>query len=490
MTESHPAEQTNALLAAVVASSMDAVFSTDANARIQTWNLAAERLYGYTAAEAIGRPLGFLAPDLARYTPGTGFRRVLQGEQIYFEASRRRKDGSLVEVGISSGPIRDAAGNVVGVSIVHRDISERRRSERDLRQIHEWLEMTQEAGDVAPWGYDLDGGEVRWTKQLNRQIGYDPADVTPSLSAFRERVHPDDRARLEEAREKEGKAAPGTQFQVELRLVRPDGSLSWIERRSRVIEHEGRRRIVGVNVDITARKKQEDDLHFIMGELSHRTKNLLSVVQAMADITARKKQEDELHFIMGELSHRTKNLLSVVQAMASQTARYSGNFADFQERFLGRIRALSQSHDLLVSQNWTGAPLLDLILAQLMPFVEDEGRVQAEGPAIFLRAEAAQSLGIILHELATNASKYGALSVPAGKISIRWDRAPSAIRLSWRERDGPAVKSPAHPGFGRIVIERMASDMFGSTAKLELLPTGVRWSASIPHALIAKPIAC
>ena len=456
MTESHPAEQTNALLAAVVASSMDAVFSTDANARIQTWNLAAERLYGYTAAEAIGRPLGFLAPDPARYTPGTGFRRVLHGEQIYFEASRRRKDGSLVEVGISSGPIRDADGKVVGVSIVHRDISERRRSERDLRQIHEWLEMTQEAGDVAPWGYDLDGGEVRWTKQLNRQIGYDPADVTPSLSAFRERVHPDDRARLEEVRAKEGKAAPGTQFQVELRLVRPDGNLSWIERRSRVIEHEGRRRIVGVNVDITARKKQEDDLHFIMGELSH----------------------------------RTKNLLSVVQAMASQTARYSGNFGDFEERFLGRIRALSQSHDLLVSQNWSGAPLLDLILAQLMPFVEDEGRVQAEGPAIFLRAEAAQSLGIILHELATNASKYGALSVPAGKITIRWDRAPSAIRLSWRERDGPTVKSPAHPGFGRIVIERMASDMFGSTAKLELLPTGVRWSASIPHALIAKPLAC
>ena len=90
MTESHPAEQTNALLAAVVASSMDAVFSTDANARIQTWNLAAEKLYGYTAAEAIGRPLGFLAPDPASYTPGTGFRRVLQGEQIYFEASRRR----------------------------------------------------------------------------------------------------------------------------------------------------------------------------------------------------------------------------------------------------------------------------------------------------------------------------------------------------------------------------------------------------------------
>jgi PAS domain S-box-containing protein len=455
MTESNPAEQTNALLAAVVASSMDAVFSIDTNARIQTWNLAAEQLYGYTAAEAIGQPLGFLAPDPANYAPGTRFQRVLQGQQIYFETSRRRKDGSLVEVGISSGPIRDSSGNVVGVSVVHRDISESKRSERDLHQLHEWLEMAQQAGDVAPWGYDLYIGEVRWTKQLYRQLGYDPAGVAPSLSAFRERVHPEDQVRLDDVREKERMAEPGTQFQIELRLIRRSGNLSWIERRSRVIEHEGRRRIIGVNVDITERKKQEDNLRFIMGELSH----------------------------------RTKNLLAVVQAMASQTARYSGSFADFEERFLGRIRALSQSHDLLVSQNWSGAPLLDLILAQLMPFVEDESRIQAAGPSIFLRAQAAQSLGIILHELATNASKYGALSVPAGKIMISWDLAATSVHLSWRERDGPPVKSPLHPGFGRIIIERMAGDMFGSAAKLELLPTGVRWSASIPQSLIVEPIA-
>jgi PAS domain S-box-containing protein len=455
MTASNPNEQTNALLAAVVASSMDAVFSIDANAKVQTWNLAAERLYGYTAAEAIGQPLSFLAPNPSEYAPGTRFQRVLQGEQIYFETSRRRKDGSLVEVGISSGPIRDSSANVVGVSIVHREISERKRTERDLRQVHEWLEMTQEAGDVAPWGYDLDIGEVRWTKQLYRQLNYDSSRATPSLSAFRERVHSEDQRRLDEVRERERDAEPGTQFQIELRLTRQDGTLSWIDRRSRVIEQEGRRRIIGVNVDITERKKQEDNLRFIMGELSH----------------------------------RTKNLLTVVQAMASQTARYSRTFADFEERFLGRIRALSQSHDLLVSQNWSGAPLRDLILTQLTPFVEDQARVQAEGPSIFLRAEAAQSLGIILHELATNASKYGALSVPDGKIMIRWDIAPASVRLSWRERDGPAVKPSIHPGFGRLVIERMAGDMFGSTAQLELLPSGVCWSASIPQSLIAKPMA-
>src|SRR5438093_240508 len=327
MTESSPTEQTNALLAAVVASSMDAVFSIDTNARIQTWNSAAEQLYGYMAAEAIGQSLKLLAPDPTNYAPVERFLRVLQGEQIYFETSRRRKDGSLVEVGISSGPIRDPSGNVVGVSVVHRDISERKRSERDLHEIHQWLEMAQEAGDVAPWAYDSETGEVRWTKQLYRQLGYAPGEVTPSLSTFRERVHPDNQVRLADIREKEKKAEPGTQLQVELRLLRPNASSSWIERRSRVVEHQGRRHITGVNVDITQRKKQEDNLRFIMDELSH----------------------------------RTKNLLSVVQAMASQTARYSESYSDFEERFLGRIRALSQSHDLLVSQNWSGAaPGVDL----------------------------------------------------------------------------------------------------------------------------------
>src|SRR5262249_52652547 len=105
-------------------------------------------------------------------------------------------------------------------------------------------------------------------------------------------------------------------------------------------------------------------------------------------------------------------------------------------------------------------------------------------PANAVRAQAAQSLGIILHELATNASKYGPLSVLAGKIMIRWDFAPKSVQLSWRERDGPTVKAPAHPGLGRIIIERMAGDMFGGAAKLELLPTGIHCSASIPRSFI------
>ena len=276
--------------------------------------------------------------------------------------------------------------------------------------------------------------------------------LRPSLAAFRDRVHPGDQDGLESIRNQERTAEAGTQFQIALRLVRPDGSLCWIDRRSRVVVHEGRRRVIGVNVDITGRKKQEDTLLFIMDELSH----------------------------------RTKNILSVVQAMATQTARHCGTYAVFEESFLGRIQALAQSHDLLVSQNWQGALLSDLILAQLTPFVEDQDRVQTEGPPVALKTEAAQALGIVLHELATNASKYGALTAPGGKIRIRWEITDPGIQLEWREHDGPLVKPSMRRGFGRTVIERMARDMFGLESKLELLPTGVRWRTSIPVSLTAS----
>jgi PAS domain S-box-containing protein len=443
-------EQTDALLASIVASSMDAVFSIDVNARIQTWNKAAERLYGYTADEAIGQSLGLLVPD-PEYAPGELFRRALSGEQIYFEQFRRRKNGTVIEVGISSGPIRDSHGRIVGLSVVHRDISERQRAERELRQTQEWLELTQEAGRVGPWEYEIPSGEMRWSRELYRQLGHDPARVAPSLAAFRDRVHPDDHARLDWIRAQERTADAGAQFQMELRVILPDGSLSWFDRRSRIVPEDGRRRIIGCNVDIAERKKQEENLRFIMGELSH----------------------------------RTKNILSVVQAMASQTARHTESFDDFQERFLGRIGALSQSHDLLVSQNWRGASLLDLILTQLRPFVDDQARLQTEGPPVFLKAAATQALGIMLHELATNASKYGALSVPGGRIRIQWQLTDASIAVGWREYDGPLVKAPIRNGFGRILVERMARDMFGITPRLELLPTGARWSATIPLSLIA-----
>ncbi len=455
MTE-HPAknnaQREDSLLSAVVASSMDAMLSVDTNLMIRSWNAAAERLYGYAKEEAIGRPLGLLAPD-KNFAPGPDFFRVLGGEQVYFEAQRRRKDGSLFEVGISSAPIRDKQGAVVGVSIVHRDITERKRAERALRQTQDWLELAQEAGNVSLWDYDPQSGEVHWPPQIYRQLGYDAAEIAPSLPSFRQRAHADDRTLLDETRRGEALAAAGTQFQIEIRLVQPGGRTIWIDRRSRVLEHDGRRRVIGVNIDITERKRQEE----------------------------------HLRFILRELTHRSKNLLAVVQGMASQSVRRATGFEDFEQRFLGRLRALAKSHDLLVDGNWSGAPLAELVASQLMPFLDDLGRVEIAGPAVFVNAEAAQALGIILHELAANAFRHGALSMPAGRISVHWARSgpAAAINLAWTESGGPQVVSPTTFGFGRTVIERLTTDLFGGHGQLVFLPGGVRWTAAIPATLLS-----
>jgi PAS domain S-box-containing protein len=148
---------------------------------------------------------------------------------------------------------------------------------------------------------------------------------------------------------------------------------------------------------------------------------IVGLTCAAVDITARKAGEAHLRELMRELTHRSKNLLAVIQAMARQTARHSGTFDGFLDQFGARLQALSASHDLLVQESWYGASLSELINSQLSHYL-DGTQVVLDGPSILLKPEAAQSLGLAFHELATNAMKYGALSVPAGKVAIEWHR--------------------------------------------------------------------
>jgi two-component sensor histidine kinase len=151
--------------------------------------------------------------------------------------------------------------------------------------------------------------------------------------------------------------------------------------------------------------------------------------------------------------YRSKNLLAVIQAMARQTARYSGSTESFLERFNERLQALATSHDILFKEEWQSASLADLVRLQLGPYLDRrESQVSVEGPTVLLKPDAAQNLGFALHELATNAAKYGALSVPEGRLSIAWRLLPEAdgngVELDWVESCGPAVVKPAHRGFG------------------------------------------
>ena len=179
------------------------------------------------------------------------------------------------------------------------------------------------------------------------------------------------------------------------------------------------------------------DLH--VEPLRDEAGDIIGLTCASIDITERKEDDAHLRMLMRELTHRSKNLLAVIQAMARQTARHAGSVESFLTQFGARVQALAASHDLLVRESWYGASLGELIRSQLASYIERAtGQVTIDGPPVALKPEAAQNLGLALHELADNAGKFGALSVPDGRVTINWSlsETPSGkvIDLDWREQ--------------------------------------------------------
>jgi len=215
--------------------------------------------------------------------------------------------------------------------------------------------------------------------------------------------------------------------------------------------------------------------------------HVIAISTIAHDITDRKRNEAHTRFIMRELSHRSKNLLSIVLSFARQTWNKSRDFSDFEQRFAGRLHGLARSHDLLVHQNWRGAYIEDLVRSHLLPFIdEDDGRIDIDGPNLFLRPEAVQNLGYAFHELATNASKYGALSRPQGKIIVRWrlanvdGAAEKRVYITWHESGGPAVEAPSSSGLGSMLIGTFTEKALDATVTTHYESAGLVWEFEAP----------
>jgi len=240
---------------------------------------------------------------------------------------------------------------------------------------------------------------------------------------FEKITHPDDI--LENARLFSLAVESGAPYTFRKRYVRSDGTAVWTE------------------VNVTA--------------LSERHEGLLSVV---VDLTSRMRAEGQKNLLIEELNHRVKNTLAAVQSLAAMTMKHTSSPKTFNQAFSARLRALSATHNLLTRRAWERAPLHDLVAVELEPYVgrEHDARVIATGPPIELSSRQTISLGLVLHELATNAAKYGALSAPTGRISISWkvtaDQGIGRLRIDWRERGGPLVKPPMRRGFGSRLMER------------------------------------
>lgn len=203
------------------------------------------------------------------------------------------------------------------------------------------------------------------------------------------------------------------------------------------------------------------------------------------------KHEDQRELFIGELSHRTKNLMAIILSMMRQTGRQSANYADFERRFTARILALSAVHDVLVQENWEGGSMREVARAQLTGF--DEGsRIARSGGDVMLKPAAVQTIGLALHELATNAAKYGALSVSGGRVELRWEMvgepngAPAALRIVWRESGGPPVVAPEHTGFGHMVLVHMGESI-GAQGTLDYQLAGLVWTLTVPVGYVQAP---
>lgn len=208
------------------------------------------------------------------------------------------------------------------------------------------------------------------------------------------------------------------------------------------------------------------------------------------DVTSRKRRDTHMHLLMREVTHRSKNLLAIIQAMARQTVKDSITAAEFEKRFSSRLRGLAASHDLLAARDWHGAGVTDLVRWQIGPVMDEAaGRITLEGPDVYLNPEAAQNIGLAINELASNAARHGALSTEIGRVKVSWsiDLAgtnPRRFRISWVESDGPEVAEPRRYGFGHKVVERLAARALDGDVALTFAVAGLRWSLTIPASFV------
>jgi PAS domain S-box-containing protein len=208
---------------------------------------------------------------------------------------------------------------------------------------------------------------------------------------------------------------------------------------------------------------------------------IIGTIGVSTDITERENRARHVEFIMRELSHRSKNLLMIIQAVARQSIRQSSSLEHFERQFNERLASLARLHDLLIQEEWRGASLRAITQTQVGPFAGN--RIKIDGPEILLRPDIAQVISMVFHELATNASKYGALSNASGEVKVLWDFVGdqrNRLSLRWEEAGGPAVLLPQRRGFGSVVLERMALQIPDASASLKFVTTGVVWYLEAP----------
>jgi PAS domain S-box-containing protein len=322
-----------------------------------------------------------------------------------------------------------------------------------LQESEERARLALEAGHMGTWWFNPVQRGGGYSKHAAALLGL--ADDSTSMSTpaeWQQAVHPDDRAAVAQAVEKAMRG--GGDFKAEFRVCVKGNAQRWIDSRGRVFFDDARKpvRVVGI----------------------------------VQDITERKQAETQQRFLLDELNHRVKNTLATVQSIASQTLRSTSEPKRFRDAFESRLLALSKTHDLLTRNGWREADLSAIVEQELAPYRrEKDDRIIVSGPKVSLPARAAINIGLVVHELTTNAVKYGALSVSQGHLDLRWSIATHAdgssmLHASWRERNGPAVPEPTRRGFGSKLLQRSIEGELSGRVTLRFASSGVTCDIEIP----------
>ena len=422
-------------------------------------NAAMCKFVGYSESELLARTVHDITHPDDRDLDRELLPRMIAGELAGFELEKRyiRKDGKPVWAQTAVNVIRDGFGRPLRNIGVILDIGARKRAEEDLKASKDRLQLALDAARLGSWQYDplrrASSGDAR----ANEIFDFDIAEKEVVIEEILRRVHPDDLERVRAAAATALDPVDPKPFAIEYRVWRGDGEVRWVENHG---------------------------LAYFEGAGPER--QVVSFVGTAQDITERKEREEREHLLMREINHRAKNVLSVVDSIAHQTA--TRNPEDFIERFSERIQALSANQDLLVRNEWRGVGVEDLVRAQLAPFAELIGsRIVVHGPKLRLNAASAQAIGLAVHELASNAGKYGALSTDRGHVDICWRTDSDTFTMGWTEHEGPPVSAPKKRGFGTIVMKVMAERSVGGAVDLNYAPSGLTWRLICPAANVLEP---
>jgi PAS domain S-box-containing protein len=323
-----------------------------------------------------------------------------------------------------------------------REISDRKRADDALKESEARLQEALTAGKVVAFTWDPVTRLSHRSENAPEILGFEPRGDTKFLA----QVHPEDRACF--AAQVAALSPQKPSYSASFRFVRPDAQEVWLEETGRAeFDSEGR---------------------------------YLRLKGLTRDITERRRAEERQQLLVRELDHRVKNVLASVAAVAQRTREGSGSMDEFLQLFDGRIQSMANAQALLSRSSWQGVGLANLVQSELAPWV-GEGGASAEGPEVLLAADATQPMAIVLHELVTNASKYGALTTPHGRISVRWDqRLDGSLLVEWIETGGPAVVASSQAGYGAGAIRNLIPYELGGVVELTFDPGGVHCKIELP----------